>query len=203
MATEAEDTWAFSRRFHGYDVQEVDDYLGRLTQYAHLLENRAVAAEHASEAQAVELTALRERLAQEGGAQVAGRLAEILALAQDEADEILAKAQTEAGEITTGASADAERMRASTVEERRLIEQQLAEMSATRAALLEDLRSLSAQIAETADQYHARIEHPDPEAAAPTVFDAEASAASEPIEAIEADEPTGPTPDPEAATIAD
>jgi DivIVA domain-containing protein len=175
------ETWVFSRRFRGYDTQEVDDYLVRVAQHAQLLEERAIAAERSLEERDGELVETRRRLGEEG---VAGRLAQILALAQDEAAEIRERAHGEERAITERASANAEQMLKDAAEERRTLQRQLEEISATRDRLLNDLRSLSAQIAQAAQQHETGASKLGFGQEQPAVFDAEATESLSPTEGL-------------------
>jgi hypothetical protein len=156
--------WSFSRRVLGYDVQEVDDYLVRFVQYAEALEHRAVAAEQSLDERTHELAEARRRLGEETGEEVAGRMAQIFALAEDEARDILERAHAEERMSAERAATNADRALAETAEERRSLERQVAEISATRDNLLKDLRSLSVQMLHAAQQYDTPIAHDQPPA---------------------------------------
>ncbi|WP_261558787.1 hypothetical protein [Frankia tisae] len=78
---------AFDEVAHGYDPRQVDDYLATLWRYASQVTSRAAAAESA-------LKHERERRAGAAGAtepaaQAGGRIGQMLAIAQREADEII------------------------------------------------------------------------------------------------------------------
>ncbi|EIV91379.1 hypothetical protein [Frankia sp. QA3] len=78
---------AFDEVAHGYDPRQVDDYLATLWRYASQVTSRAAAAESA-------LRHERERNAgvagtEEFAAQAGGRIGQMLAIAQREADEII------------------------------------------------------------------------------------------------------------------
>lgn len=78
---------AFDEVAHGYDPRQVDDYLATLWRYASQVTSRAAAAESA-------LKHERERSAGAAGAaefaaQAGGRIGQMLAIAQREADEII------------------------------------------------------------------------------------------------------------------
>jgi hypothetical protein len=196
MDTEAVETaepLAFSRRFVGYDTREVDEYVARLTEYAHLLEHRAVEAEEVVAAQTGELLVARERLEAMAGGELTGRLAEILSLANEEAADILARAHAEEHEAHERASATASATLAKAAEECRGLERHLEALYATRDALIDDLRNLGARITQAAEEYRMQPEISEPESEAeserepepepdqtspeqPAVFDAEADA---------------------------
>jgi DivIVA domain-containing protein len=165
---------AFSRRFSGYDTQEVDDYVARLTQYGQHLEDRTAAAERSLAKCSSELAEARRRLAVGGGAELPARLGQILALAEEEAHDIRERARGETRAITDQASRDAEAILIEASEERRAIERQVQQLSATRDGFLDDLRRLSAQIAHAAQQCDADSERPEPAQERLEVFDAEA-----------------------------
>jgi cell division septum initiation protein DivIVA len=169
MSTSEAQIWSFSRHVFGYNAEEVDDYLTRVTQYAESLEQRAVALESSLEERTRELAEAHRRLGEANGEEVGGRVSEILALAENEARDIRERAQAVERTSAERAAATADRILAETTEERRLLERQVVEISATRDNLLRDLRSLGGQIIDTADHYDTRMTQP------PTlnVFDAE------------------------------
>jgi DivIVA domain-containing protein len=165
---------AFSRRFSGYDTREVDDYVGRLTQYGQHLEERTAAAERSLAKCSSELAEARRRLAVGTGAELPARLGQILALAEEEAHDIRERARVETRAITDQAARDAEAMMIEAAEERSATEREVQQLKATRESILDDLRSLSAQIAHAADHRDARLESPAPTPEPVEVFDAEA-----------------------------
>jgi cell division septum initiation protein DivIVA len=186
MGTSEAEMWSFSRRFLGYDTHEVSDYLTRFTQYAEALERRAVTAEQDLEERTRQLADAHRRLGEENGEEVGGRIAEMLGLAEQEAREIRERAHTEERTSAERATLTADRILVETAEERRLLERQVAEITATRANLLGDLRSLSAQMVHAADQYDTPVAH----APVREVFDAEASTAEPSSEPAPADDDT-------------
>jgi DivIVA domain-containing protein len=174
---------AFSRRFSGYDTQEVDDYVARLTQYGQHLEERTATAERSLAKCSSELAEARRRLAAGSGAELPARLGQILALAEEEAHDIRERARIDTRSITDQAARDAEAMLIDAAEERSTIERQVQQLSATRAGFLGDLRRLSTQIAHAAQQCDADSEKPEPAQERVEVFDAEAL---EPVPVAEA-----------------
>jgi DivIVA domain-containing protein len=176
---------AFSRRFSGYDTQEVDDYVARLTQYGQHLEERTAAAERSLAKCSSELAEARRRLAVGSGADLPARLGQILALAEEEAHDIRERARVETRAITDQAVRDAEEMLIEATEERSAIERQVQQLAATRDSFLDDLRSLGAQMAHAAQHYEIESETPEPVDERVEVFDAEAL---EPLPVAEAHE---------------
>jgi len=175
MAREETPKLTFTRSFRGYDPQEVDDYVARVTVYAQQLEERANVAERSLEKLGVELTEARRRLAADGGGELPARLAQILALAEEEAHEIREQARAEVRAITEQASRDAEQTLNEAVQERMAIAGQVQKLSATREAFVNDLNRLSAQIAEAAQKDDVGLDSGMDSELQLTVFDAEAS----------------------------
>jgi DivIVA domain-containing protein len=203
MGTEPAEAWTFSRRFRGYDPAEVDDYLARLAEHVQLLEGRVQSTQRTVDDQTGELMELRRRVAEDGGGQIAARLAQILSLAEDEAYAIRGRARVEEETITQTASAEAERMVAQAEERCRGLERQLDEMTATRDRLLEELRNLGGRILQTAEDYQTEVDHPvswavdrsllDQAQDEPTVFDAEATGEVFPMDSLDITRDDAPT----------
>jgi DivIVA domain-containing protein len=180
---------AFSRRFSGYDTQEVDDYVGRLTQYGQHLEERTAAAERSLAKCSSELAEARRRLAVGAGAELPARLGQILALAEEEAHDIRERARVETRAITDQAARDAEAMLIEASEERSATEREVQQLKATRQSIVDDLRSLSAQIAHAAEHRDAELESPAPTPEPVEVFDAEAEEHAQSDEVADDDAP--------------
>ena len=88
MSAPAANERRFTRSRRGHEPAEVDDYLERFAQYAAKLEDRAVVAESALEDCGNALAELRGRLQEATGTDCRVVLAEILRLAEEEANDI-------------------------------------------------------------------------------------------------------------------
>lgn len=153
MSAPAANERLFTRSRRGYEPAEVDAYLERFAQYAAKLEDRAVAAESALEDCGNTLAELRGRLQAATGTELAGRLAEILRLAEEEAHDIRDGALVEAQAVTERATREADESRRVAAEERLRFEQELRSIAAIRDGFLEDLRALGAEILQATDRY--------------------------------------------------
>ena len=130
MRPEEERRFAVVRR--GYDRAEVDEYIREMWERAvQFQEDRAVTP----------------------AAELSGRLAQILELANDEADELRAEAQARGVEIVAAAEARAQEMIDSAAERCADIETKVLELSATRDHLLASLAGLNQQLTR-AIEYH-------------------------------------------------
>src|SRR5688572_19797031 len=93
----------FSPALRGYDRLQVDDYVGRLREYARELEERALGAEASLAGVQQELAELRRQVTLQSGGDLPPRLAHILQLAKEEAEEIRVAAREEADSATRDA----------------------------------------------------------------------------------------------------
>lgn len=164
----------FSRSRRGYDPSEVDDYLARFTEYAARLDERAVAAETSLEHCGRALAEARGQLAAAAGSELSSRLAQILTLANEEADDIRERARVEAQSTTAQAARDAEEVRQETEERRLEAEGKIRSLALTRDGFLSDLRNLGAQIMHATGQYENGIVSLGATQEHLPVFDAEA-----------------------------
>jgi DivIVA domain-containing protein len=153
MSAPAANERRFTRSRRGYEPAEVDDYLERFAQYAAKLEDRAVAAESALEDCGNALAELRGRLQAATGTELSGRLAEILRLAEEEANDIRDRAHAEAQAMTEHATREADELRRAAAEERLRFEHDLRALTAIRDGFLGDLRALGAEIVQATDRY--------------------------------------------------
>jgi cell division septum initiation protein DivIVA len=157
MSAPTDDEFQFARVRHGYDPREVDDYLQRFAEYAAKLEDRAVSAESALEECGHTLAELRGRLQAATGAELSGRLAEILRLAEEEAHEIRARARAEARAMTEDAAREVDESRRATADERLRFDEELREIAAIRDRYLGDLRALGGEIMQATDRYEPEL----------------------------------------------
>jgi cell division septum initiation protein DivIVA len=130
MRPEEERRFAVVRR--GYDRAEVDEYIREMWE-------RAVQ--------------LQEDRPATPASELSGRLAQILELANDEADDVRAEAQARGDEIIAAADARAQAMIASAAERCDDVERKIRELSATRDHLLAALAGLNQQLTR-AIEYH-------------------------------------------------
>ena len=171
MTAPAANERSFTRSRRGYEPGEVDDYLERFAQYAAKLEDRAVAAESALEDCGTALAELRSRLQASTGAELSGRLAEILRLAEEEAHDIRDRARAEAQAVTEHATREADESRRAAAEERLRFEHELRALTAIRDGFLGDLRALGAEIVHATDRYDSDTAGVDATQERPPVFD--------------------------------
>jgi cell division septum initiation protein DivIVA len=130
MRPEEERPFAVVRR--GYDRAEVDEYIREMWE-------RAVQ--------------LQEDRPARPAAELSSRLAQILELANEEADDVRAEAQARSDEIIAAAEARAQAMIESAAERCEEVESKIVELSATRDHLLAALAGLNQQLSR-AIEYH-------------------------------------------------
>jgi DivIVA domain-containing protein len=183
MSTSGTQTVVFSRSIGGYDRREVDEYLAQVTEYADKLEDRALAAEGSLSRCSTQLAEARQRLESAGGGELAGRLAQILALAHEEADEIRERARADRQAVAEQAARDAQRVLDEAHERRLEIEAEIRRLSSTRGAFLDDLRNLGSRVTQATQYYEEGVDFSDFAEYAPSPpFDAEAAEPAPPVE---------------------
>jgi cell division septum initiation protein DivIVA len=136
MRPEEERHFAVVRR--GYDRAEVDEYIREMWE-------RAVR--------------LQEDRPARPAAELSGRLAQILELANDEADDVRAEAHARSDEIIAAAEARAQEMIESAADRCEDVERKILELSATRDQLLAALAGLNQQLTRSIEYHSFEMGH--------------------------------------------
>jgi DivIVA domain-containing protein len=154
----------FAPALRGYDRLQVDDYLGRLREYALEVEERALNSEAALAGAQQELADLRRQATLSSGGDIPPRLAHILQLAKEEADEVRTRARADADEMTSKAHgaldearrrarAEGDRIVAEAVAHKKTVERQLGDLEKARDHMLGRLGDFRREIGETIEHF--------------------------------------------------
>jgi len=158
----------FSRRFRGYDRDQVDEYVASFREYTIQVEDRAKATESAL------VQCRRELASAPGTVGISERLAAILQLANEEATEIRERARTESEATTRAATSQAEHTIDDANQHRDAIQREIDDLSATRDELLQRLITLGGRIVDATERYQGYPPGLAPRPQAAKLFDAEA-----------------------------